>query len=191
MKTQNSLIMEDYQFETLQKTSQNKRIEDNKKFNLSNMRRRQSCLATANKFVTGLVNELKESIAIDDYDFDIFKEQSNQNKPKLPSKRMSVFNNFNFRNKKFKINPINKNSGNSFKKTMTINKNKESNSQLSKRKSFMKDSGFKKINSLKVTSKKVNSTNNLVKKSSLKQEKISNNLKRFSKIPSVKNVLFI
>ena len=30
-------------------------------------------------------------------------------------------------------------------KTMTINKNKESNSQLSKRKSFMKDSGFKKI----------------------------------------------
>ena len=191
MKTQNSLIMEDYQFETLQKTNQNKRIEDNKKFNLSNMRRRQSCLATANKFVTGLVNELKESIAIDDYDFDIFKEQSNQNKPKLPSKRMSVFNNFNFRNKKFKINPINKNSGNSFKKTMTINKNKESNSQLSKRKSFMKDSGFKKINSLKVTSKKVNSTNNLVKKSSLKQEKISNNLKRFSKIPSVKNILFI
>ena len=117
MKTQNSLIEEDYQFETLQKTNQNKRLENNNNFFQSsfidiqklNMKRRQSCLATANRFVKGFVNELKETINIDDYD-NIFKEQMNQNKPKVVSKRISMFKNF--KNPKNIINTNNKNSSN-------------------------------------------------------------------------------
>ena len=197
MKTQNSLIEEDYQFETLQKTNQNKRLEDNNNFFQSsfidiqklNMKRRQSCLATANRFVKGFVNELKETINIDDYD-NIFKEQMNQNKPKVVSKRISMFKNF--KNPKNIINTNNKNSSNLLKKTMTINKNQnQSKPQLLKKASFMKENVFKRTSSYLAPQKKVNSTNALIKKSSLRHDNLSSNIKRFSKVPSIKNVLFI
>ena len=100
MKTSKTLLKEEYQFDMLQKSNRNPN-QDNHKFqfnyidnknnqNIDEPRKRESKLSVANKYITGLVNELKQSITLNGFDDNIFKPRLSLNKQKRRSKRISL-----------------------------------------------------------------------------------------------------
>ena len=100
MKTSKTLLKEEYQFDMLQKSNRNPN-QDNHKFqfnyidnknnqNIEEPRKRESKLSVANKYITGLVNELKQSITLNGFDDNIFKPRLSLNKQKRRSKRISL-----------------------------------------------------------------------------------------------------
>ena len=102
MKTQESLLKEEYNFDLLQKSNKKDNIDNYKyQFNykdknnnpqaLNDQKKASSKLVVANKFITGLVNELKQTIEIDGYDDDIFQQKTNKNSSKKNLKNFSIF----------------------------------------------------------------------------------------------------
>ncbi len=99
MKTSKTLLKEEYQFDMLQKSNRNPN-QDNHMFqfnyidnknnqNIVEPRKRESKLSVANKYITGLVNELKQSITLNGFDDNIFKPRLSLNKQQRRSKRIS------------------------------------------------------------------------------------------------------
>ena len=94
MKTQESLFKEEYNFDLLQKSNKKDNL-DNFKYQKNykdknsnpqsvNEQKKTSSkkLVDANRFITGLVNELKQTIEIGGFDDDIFQQKLNKNSSK-------------------------------------------------------------------------------------------------------------
>ena len=97
MKTQESLLKEEYNFDLLHKNDNidNFKYPINYKEKINNPQAEQKKtslkLVNANRFITGLVNELRQNIEIDGFDDDIFQKKSNKNSSKKNIKNLSIF----------------------------------------------------------------------------------------------------
>ena len=179
MKTSKTLLKEEYNFDMIQKSNRNSNQEnhilqlnylDNKinNQNIEKSKKRGSQLLQANKYITGLVNDLKESISLNGYEDNIFQPKLSLEKLKRNSKRISLLKKQSSKNYKNTNSLTNSgvkstnslNNGNSINISNIKNNNIKNISFLNLKHNISITSSNKKTRSNSISSNKIVSPNN-------------------------------